>query len=71
MNISAEQSADSHDVVQHLALRVRDIAQLFHSMDPSPFLNKDLDPEAERFIESWATEFSPSSSFYITIHLEQ
>ena len=40
-----------HDPVRHLALRVREIAQLFHSMDPTPFLNKDLDPEAERFID--------------------
>jgi hypothetical protein len=55
----------------HLALRVREVAQLFHSMDPTPFLNKDLDPEAERFIESWASGFSPASRFHITIHLEQ
>jgi len=60
-----------HDPVRHLALRVREVAQLFHSMDPTPFLNKDLDPEAERFIESWASEFSPASQFHITIHLEQ
>lgn len=60
-----------HDVSHHLAIRVREVAQLFHSMDPTPFLNKDLDPEAERFIESWATEFSPASRFHITVHLEQ
>lgn len=70
MNFSVGQAVASHKPVQQLALRVREIAQLFHSMDPSPFLNKDLDPEADRFIESWATEFSPSSSFHITIHLE-
>lgn len=55
----------------HLALRVREIAQLFHSMDPTPFLNKDIDPEAEMFIESWASEFAAGSRFHITIHLEQ
>ena len=54
-----------------LALRVRELAQLFNSMDPTPFLNKDLDPEAERYIESWATEFSSRGHFNITIHLEQ
>lgn len=76
MNKSADQATDrqsaaSNDSIQHLALRVRGVAQLFHTMDPSPFLNKDLDPEADRFIESWASEFSPASHFYITVHLEQ
>ena|SRR3989339_442587 len=71
MKKSASLSGTRHDPIRYLALRVREIAQLFHSMDPTPFLNKDLDPEAERFIESWATEFSPASRFHITVHLEQ
>ena len=54
-----------------LSIQVRDIAQLFHSMDPTPFLNKDINPEAEVFIESWASEFASGSDFHITIHLEQ
>ncbi|MGC2165124.1 MAG: hypothetical protein WA632_03820 [Gallionella sp.] len=54
-----------------LALRVREIGQLFNSMDPTPFLNKDLDTEAEAFIETWASGFAPGSRFHITIHLEQ
>jgi hypothetical protein len=57
--------------IQRLALRVREIAQLFNSMDPTPFLNKDLDPEAENFIESWASGYAPGSRFHITIHIEQ
>ena len=40
---------------RHLELRVRELGQLFNSMDPTPFLNKDLDREAEAFIETWAT----------------
>jgi len=55
----------------HLALRVREIAQLFNSMDPDPFLNKDLAREAETFIESWATGFNKKSRFDLTIHLAQ
>lgn len=54
-----------------LSLQVREIAQLFNSMDPTPFLNKDIDPRAEDYIETWASEFSPDSRFHITIHLEQ
>ena len=57
--------------VHRLALRVREIAQLFNSMDPTPFLNKDLDPGANTFIETWAAVYSSRSSFHITIHLEQ
>ena len=33
------------------------IEQLFNSMDPSPFHEKDLDHDAEEFIVSWAREF--------------
>jgi hypothetical protein len=57
--------------VHRLALRVREIAQLFNSMDPTPFLNKDLDPDAESYIETWASGFAPGSRFQIIIHLEQ
>lgn len=62
----------AHSAPQHrLALRVRELAQLFNSMDPTPFLNKDLDRDAEDYIESWAAAFPPDSRFHITIHLQQ
>ena len=57
--------------IHQLALRVREIAQIFNSMDPTPFLNKDLDPEAEGFIETWASGFAPNSRFHIIVHSEQ
>ena len=57
--------------VHNLALRVREVAQLFNSMDPTPFLNKDLDPQANEYIESWASTHSLDSRFHLTIHLEQ
>lgn len=57
--------------IHHLALRLHEIAQLFNSMDPTPFLNKDLDLEAETFIEAWASGFVPGGRFHITIHVEQ
>ena len=56
--------------LRHLELRVREIGQLFNSMDPTPFLNKDLDHEAEAFIETWALGLPPGSRLQITIHLE-
>ena len=54
-----------------IELRLRELSQLFNSMDPTPFHHKDLDPNAEEFIESWALEFPPESRFHITIHLER
>jgi len=45
------------------------IEQLFNSMDPSPFREKDLDHDAEEFITSWAQEFSPKTGFTLIVHL--
>lgn len=57
--------------IHHLELRVRELGQLFNSMDPTPFLNKDLDREAEAFIETWAMGFSHEGRLHITVHLER
>src|SRR5688572_13104889 len=51
-------------------LRLQEISQLFNSMDPTPFHHKDLDADAEEFIESWALEFPPGGEYQVTIHLE-
>lgn len=61
----------SHPPIHHLALRVREQAQLFNSMDPTPFQNKDLDPKAHEYIESWASSHTLNSRFHLTVHLEQ
>ena len=55
--------------VHRIELRVQELAQLFNSMDPTPFHHKDLDPDAEEFIESWALEFPQDSRFHLTVHL--
>ena len=39
-----------------LRLYLRDTAQLFNSMDPAPFRERDLDPNAESYIVEWARE---------------
>lgn len=36
-----------------ISVKLRDINQLFNSMDPSPFIEKDLDDKAEEFIVGW------------------
>ena len=39
-----------------IEVRVAELKQLFNSIDPSPFRNKDLDPRAEEFIIGWAKD---------------
>lgn len=53
-----------------IRLRLRDLAQLFNSMDPSPFPDRDLDSNAEEFIVSWARELPHSGELELIIHLE-
>ena len=38
------------DTDHAIELHVNEIAQLFHTLDPSPFRERDLDREAEEFI---------------------
>jgi hypothetical protein len=54
---------------QTIELRVRDPRQLFNSLDPSPFHEKDLDDDAEAYIVDWARELPREGGFRIVIHL--
>ncbi|MEI7941167.1 MAG: hypothetical protein WCK27_31210, partial [Verrucomicrobiota bacterium] len=40
-----------------IELNLQSLNQLFNTMDPSPFHEKDLDHDAEEFIVSWMREF--------------
>ena len=40
-------------------------------MDPTPFQHRNLDADAEDFIETWALEFPQNSHFHIIVHIEQ
>jgi hypothetical protein len=54
-----------------ISLKLREMSQLFNSMDPSPFIEKDLDDDAEEFIVSWAQEFAPDAPLKLRIYLDQ
>lgn len=45
--------ADGHVLI---AIRLTRLAQLFHSLDPAPFREKDLDPAAEAYLVESAEE---------------
>jgi hypothetical protein len=50
-------------------VKLRDLSQLFNSMDPSPFLDRDLDHDAEEFIISWSRELPRGENLELVIHL--
>ncbi|MEI6862684.1 MAG: hypothetical protein WCL04_10590, partial [Verrucomicrobiota bacterium] len=52
-----------------IEVRLRELAQLFNSMDPSPFHERDLDADAEEFIVSWAREHATQRELELLIHL--
>jgi hypothetical protein len=52
-----------------ITLRLRELSQLFNSMDPSPFVERDLDADAEEFITSWARELPASRELELVIQL--
>jgi hypothetical protein len=56
--------------IHRIELNLREINQLFNTMDPSPFNEKDLDHDAEEFIVSWAREFPLDEPIKLVIHLD-
>jgi hypothetical protein len=56
---------------QLIEVKVQNLQQIFNSIDPSPFHERDLDPEAEEFIVSWAQEHNLKKPFKLVVHLGQ
>jgi len=52
-----------------IEIRVNDVAQLFHTLDPFPFRDKDLDHDAEEYIVGWAREMPADRPVTIVVHL--
>ncbi len=64
-------TAASEKDSRNIAVELRDFAQLFNPIDPSPFENKDLNLDVEEFIVSSAQEYLPNDSLRLRIQLEQ
>jgi hypothetical protein len=54
-----------------IELRIEDISQLFHTLDPFPFRDKDLDKDVEEFIVSWGKEMPEDQPLQIVVHLPE
>lgn len=54
-----------------LELYLADSRQLFNSMDPAPFHQRDLDPKAADYIVDWARELPTGPTLALLVHLGQ
>jgi hypothetical protein len=54
-----------------IEVRVEDVSQLFHTLDPYPFRERDLDRDAEDFIVNWARDLPRSGPLHIVVYLSQ
>ena len=52
-----------------LDLYLAETRQLFNSMDPAPFQERDLDPKAEAYIVEWAGEAPARLPLGLMVHL--
>jgi hypothetical protein len=69
VNFFGPSNMDVDSTTDAIEIRVKEIAQLFHTLDPFPFRERDLDREAEDFIVGWARELPPNQPITIVIHL--
>jgi hypothetical protein len=54
-----------------IQVRIHELRQLFNSIDPSPFRERDLDPDCEEFIVSWAREMPPDRALRVEIRIDR
>lgn len=66
MTDDTSKTAAQFEVVE---VRVREVAQLFNSLDPSPFHERDLDPDAEEFVVDYARELRGDRPLRLVVHL--
>ena len=57
------------DVV--IEVHVPDLRNLFNAIDPSPFRQRDLSPEAEAFIVDWAETAPRHASLSLVVHVDR
>jgi len=52
-----------------IEVRVEEISQLFDTLDPFPFRERDLDSDAEEYIVGWARDLPRDQRLRIVIHV--
>lgn len=54
-----------------LEISLRSVHQLFNSLDPSPFYDRDLDTHAENYLVSWAQELPRDAPLSLSLQLAE
>jgi hypothetical protein len=54
-----------------IEVHVSDLKELFNSFDPTPFRKRDLDPDAEEFITSWARDLPADRPLGLVVHADR
>jgi hypothetical protein len=54
-----------------IEVHVSELSQIFNSLDPAPFHEKDLDLDAEEFIVGWAKELPRDKPLALRVHLDK
>ena len=52
-----------------IEIRLREIRQLFHTLDPAPFREQDLDESAERYLLEAAREAGQGARLRLVVHV--
>ena len=52
-------------------IHVRELAQLFNSLDPSPFWDRDLDRDAATFIEEEFSDKRAAGEWHLHVHVHE
>jgi hypothetical protein len=72
--VQAQQAAAGDPIPPNYAVievHVAELRQLFNAIDPSPFRQKDLDPNAEEFIVGWAREVPGNEPLALVVYLDR
>lgn len=67
--IEADQGAPATAGDRPIELKIREIGQLFQSLDPLPFRERDLDAAVEEYVVAWAREQGGARPIHVLVHL--
>ena len=54
-----------------IEVHLAELKQIFNSLDPTPFRERDIDPRAEEFIAGWAREIASDKPLGLLIHVDR
>lgn len=69
--MAKHRAAPRGTAVATVSIHVRHLAQLFNSLDPSPFWDRDLDREAAEFIEEEFSEKRAERAWHLHVHTNE